>query len=246
RPISSMWAESMRQGPAPRPERRAWTEPMTSVSISSAVLAKRLRTKAATAVSVPVADGVSNRFFRYFTWFFFMMLLNGSGRRTRRLPPFLPLRPLALGLRGAKIHLQLLVARRCGGLFALHAHDAPRHGVLPVKLEHLQPRVALVALRSRAGGALELEQTLRPHVRGRRRGVMGYVGVHVRPSCSAWVLRAILPRRGAPKGAGRVASKNRHASETSAPKRRAAGGRNGHGNATGPQRSRRRNEDPSA
>ena len=78
RPISSMWADSMRDGPAPAPLSVACTDPMTSVLTSSAVSAKRSRTRRATAISVPVAEGVSSSSLRNLTCFFFMALPAGS------------------------------------------------------------------------------------------------------------------------------------------------------------------------
>ena len=69
-----MWADSMSDGATPVPDSRAWTEPMTSVRISSAVPARRSRTSSATAISVPVADGVSSSCLRNFTCLFFIAL----------------------------------------------------------------------------------------------------------------------------------------------------------------------------
>ena len=85
RPISSMWADSMSDGATPVPDRRAWTEPMTSVWISSAVPARRSRTSSATAISVPVADGVSSSCLRNFTRLFFINApCSGRGRAQAR------------------------------------------------------------------------------------------------------------------------------------------------------------------
>ena len=84
RPITSMCADSMSDGATPVPDSRAWTEPMTSVWISSAVPARRSRTSSATAISVPVADGVSSSCLRNLTCLFFIALpVLGKAARAR-------------------------------------------------------------------------------------------------------------------------------------------------------------------
>ena len=82
-----MCADSMSDGATPVPDSRAWTEPMTSVWISSAVPARRSRTSSATAISVPVADGVSSSCLRNFTCLFFIALpvLGERPRGARRV-----------------------------------------------------------------------------------------------------------------------------------------------------------------
>ena len=65
RPISSIWAASIRDGAAPLPSRRAWTEPMTSVTTWSATPSMRSRTTEAMRCSQPVGEGVSSRRLRY-------------------------------------------------------------------------------------------------------------------------------------------------------------------------------------